>query len=118
MLCRDLQHLHRVDVPSPFCQYPRSFSASALHRGSCFTEPNRAEFVLDDLFIYHCGRDASIMNMLGGGNGFPPAIGYNYAAASIFDLGTTQETRDMRSFRMWSNDLNQCRLDKSRGAVS
>ncbi len=70
--------------------------------------------------VMHRGKEASMLDSLAGGNGF--AVGQELdpsaPAAYVFDEGVIAERRDLRSFKIWSRDLDQCRMDKARGATA
>lgn len=69
----------------------------------------------DDLYFIHSGRDASIMDMIDGGNGWPNNPFPNHGASVQFDLGCTAECRDLRLLLAWQQSLQQCKIDKQRG---
>lgn len=120
MLCHELSRL-ALDEPTngsnqdlPF--YPYSFRPDALAHGSHMIQPNtrpECELGLEVLDVIHRGKDASIIHMLAGGNGFPLDIHLSTA----FNIGCTQERRDLRSILVWAKDLNQCAVDRKNGRV-
>lgn len=97
-----------------------NFSPSNLLRGSYIVEPKprpECQLGLEALDIIHSGKDASIISMLVGGNGFPSSHYDNQSANTAFDLGCSQERRDQRSWLVWNRDLAQCLADRKRGRV-
>jgi hypothetical protein len=112
MLCHDLLSIWRDDERE-------NFSPRNLDRGARFTERQRTDMVGESLRTFHFGKAASMMDMLGGGNGFPPAPRtFSYADAAIFDAGSVNERRDQRSWIVWSQSLTQCMADIKKGVVS
>lgn len=67
------------------------------------------------LFYHRLGKDCSIDDMLRGGNGFPGAtrqISHGQISDLHFDLGCTQEKRDLRSLAYWSMSLENCQREQ------
>lgn len=96
----------------------RGFHPRGLQNGSYIVEPKTrpgCQLGLGSLDLLHSGKDASITHMLHGGNGFPESHYTTDFARTIFDMGATEERRDMRSLRVWSTDLQQAKRDKANG---
>ena len=112
MLCLSLQK-----VPTP--SFPTSFDFIGLQHGAkAFNEPYIRHDIqglsIFDLADHHLGMDASINQMLEGGNGWAPCMDYD----TPYGQGIVQEVRDMRALRAWQFDLGQCMADKQRGATA
>jgi hypothetical protein len=95
-----------------------SFDDRALEHGArAINEPKLRPGVhasSSDLCSMHEGKDASIESLLAGGNGFTQHFGYN----SYFDIGMTEEKRDMRSMQHWQESFYNCEFDRRRGATA
>ena len=111
MICYQLNSVPTLDL-NGFSERGLRYGAQAVNepyvRPDCY-------FPRNSLAEFHEGKDASIRNMLALGNGWPKEL---YTHGSDFNLGCTEEVRDMRSLRMWERDLGQCMADKKRGATA
>jgi hypothetical protein len=122
MLCHELSRL-ALESREAYRDrefYPYSFRPDALHNGSNIEEPKvrpDCPFGADSLDIIHIGKEASIVSMIEGGNGFPTRICSNHQAEVMFDLGCQQERRDARSWLAWDKSLAQCMSDRKNGRV-
>lgn len=96
-----------------------SFSLRGLEIGSRMQEYSTYDYTLSDkeLNAIREGRDRAICHLILNGNGFAePPTHYDIHEISAFDIGVTQERRDLRSMLVWSRDLNQCKADMKKGA--
>jgi hypothetical protein len=90
---------------------PQGLAAGARALNEPRVRPE-CQLSLHGLTTLHEGKDASIEHMLEGGNGFPPVPTDNPVALGAFDLGCTQERRDLRALLVWQESLTQCLMDK------
>ncbi len=87
-----------------------------LHIGSKVREPVRPECQLTGwaLNLLQLGKDESINHMLQNGNGYPEAFWAEERDRVVYDMGCTQERRDLRALHVWQSSLIQCNRDKGR----
>ena len=110
MICNSLQQLNSS-----------CFDEISLVHGSGVEGPYlrpECKLSLHTFVPIHEGKDASILHMLSGGNGFPWNDLRSETARVAFDMGCAQERRDLRSMLVWSTDLNAAKRDKINGATS
>lgn len=93
-------------------------SSTLLRQGSFVAEPHRADLHDWEHDRILNGKDASINDMLDGGNGYCKSNFQTHMARAAFDAGQTIERRDLRSLKVWSASLGECRFDRARGRVS
>lgn len=113
MICSALATLTSSDARGVRNAHVNSFAQRALVCGSRMNELySMSELNLHELDQIHYGKEASILDMLAGGNGFPPS---NSVA---WQTGATLERGDLRSLLTWQADKYQCLHDRARGATS
>jgi hypothetical protein len=120
MICQQLATLTSSDSRGVRNAMVNSFDPRALHHGASMDELHyRSDLSMFELDTVYNGKEASIHNMLGGGNGYPPErSAYNLVASVAFDSGVTTERRDLRALLAWQASVEQCKMDKARGATA
>jgi hypothetical protein len=116
MICSAL-NWHNFRCVIPF--YAQSFDDRGLEHGARvinepYTRPG-CSLVSQELTELHEAKDASILHMLQGGNGFPFAM---QGRSICMDQGLSHEKADLRSYLAWSRDLGLCMNDRKRGATA
>ena len=107
MIC---SHLCRITSAAALAAGARAINEPYV-RPDCQLSPKELELI-------HEGKDESINDSLSGGNGFPFYKPFDLVAANIFQMGVTEERRDLRSVLAWQADLSLCLADRKKGATA
>src|SRR4051794_37290369 len=121
MICSALTTLTSSDTRGVRGAHVNSFDQRALHHGASMNELHFCgELSFWELDTMHRGKDASIQNMLAGGNGFPQTYEADCSSVSsiAYNAAATIERRDLRALLAWQNSLQQCKHDRARGATA